>query len=118
MQDFRNLKVWALAHEMTLMAYRETRSLPADERFGLKSQMRRAAYSVPMNIAEGCGAPTDRAFAVFLHHAMSSACEYEYQLLLARDLTYFSSDQYESLNSRVTEVKRMLAALLAKLDPG
>ena len=63
MRDFRNLKVWQKAHELTLVVYRKTRGFPRDELYGLTSQLRRGASSIPANIAEGCGCSTDRDFS-------------------------------------------------------
>ena len=86
MQDFRKLRVWRSAHELTLAVYRATEPFPASERFGLTSQLRRSAASVGANLAEGCGRPSAadsrRCFAI----ALGSACEVLNHLLLAADL--------------------------------
>ena len=116
MKNFRDLLVWQKSHQLTLNAYRDTSSFPADERFGLTSQIRRSAASIPANIAEGCGRRGNPEFHRFLQMAMGSASEVEYHFLLARDLQYLETDQYEFLNSQVAEVKRMLAALLLRVD--
>ena len=115
MQDFRNLKVWQKAHALTLGIYRVTAAFPKVEMFGLASQVRRAAYSVPTNIAEGCCRGSDADFSRFLQIAMGSASEVEYQLLLAHDLQYLRADEYTQLQQGTTEVKRMLVALIQKL---
>ena len=78
--------------------------------------MRRSAYSIPTNIAEGCGRGTDADFARFLQMAMGSACELEYQLLLASDLHYLTLDIASRVTEDLTEVKRMLAALIQKVS--
>jgi four helix bundle protein len=114
MQSFADLKVWAKAHALALETYRTTQSFPADERFGLVSQMRRAAASVPANIAEGCARSTDPDFARFLSHAIGSASELEYFALLARDLAFLNEADYRGMTGRVEEVKRMLAALIGR----
>jgi four helix bundle protein len=88
---------------------------PKTEVFALTSQVRRAAVSVPSNIAEGCGRGSDAELARFLQIAMGSASELEYQLLLSRDLNYLPDEPYHSLTCRVAEVKRMLAAFLNRL---
>ena len=93
MQDFRNLEVWKRAHQLTLEAYRSTESFPRSELFGLSSQIRRAASSIPTNLAEGCGR-TQAEFARFVQIAMGSACELEYQLLLVRDLHLITVETY------------------------
>jgi len=107
-QDFRNLKVWQKAHALTLDVYRSTRGFPADERFGLTSQLRRACAAVPANLAEGCARGGDIDFARFVTVAAGSASETDYHLLLARDLEYFNESEYKPLFEQVTEVKRML----------
>jgi four helix bundle protein len=114
-QNFRKLRVWQRAHELTLSVYRLTLSFPPEERFGLTSQIRRAASSVGANIAEGCGRTGDPEFARFCSIAMGSASELEYHLLLAQDLKLIALSDYEELGPRATEVKQMLAALLRKL---
>jgi four helix bundle protein len=115
MQNFRDLKVWEKAHAMTLRVYAVTRGFPIEERYGLTSQMRRAASSVPANIAEGCVRSSDRDFARFLHTAMGSASELEYFALLARDLEFVDGAGYESLATALQEVKRMLTALIGRV---
>ena len=118
MQDFRNLKVWQRAHELTLGVYRATESFPRSEQFGLTSQLRRSAASIPLLIAEGCGRGSDQDFARFLQMAMGSAAEAEYQLLLSRELNYLDAEKYVELARCVTEVKKMLAAFLSRLRKG
>jgi len=113
--DFRRLIVWQRAHEATLETYRATGSFPASERYGLVSQMRRAAASVAANIAESCGRGTARDQARFLHVAAGSAKELEYHALLARDLGFLAPEGYERLNSLVVETQRMLTALLRRV---
>ena len=116
MKNFRDLEVWSLSHQLTLQAYRATQRFPAEERFGLISQIRRAAASVPANIAEGCGRKGNSEFHRFLQIAMGSASELEYHLLLARDLDYLEEPTHESLHQSTTRVKRMLASLINKVD--
>ena len=89
MRDFRELKVWERAHQLTLDVHRVTASFPKSERYGLTSQIRRAASSVPANIAE-----------------------VEYHLLLSRDLQLLTEAEYGSLGTEVTELKRMLATFI------
>ena len=101
---------------MVLSVYKATSSFPQQEIYGLTSQLRRAASSVPANIAEGCGCDGNREFARFLQIALRSASETEYHLLLAQDLGYLDVKTYEALNNQVTEVKRMLTGLIQKLN--
>ncbi|MBM4459219.1 MAG: four helix bundle protein [Chloroflexi bacterium] len=117
MQDFHQLKVWQKAHAVALGVYKATGSFPKEELYGLTSQMRRAAVSVPSNIAEGCGRDSQPQFAHFLQIAFGSASELEYQLLLARDLGLLAMPVYHQLNADVTECKRMLASLIQTVQP-
>lgn len=116
MRDFKTLQVWQKAHEMTLSIYKTTQQFPPEETYGLSIQLRRAAASVPANIAEGCGCNGNREFVYFLRIALRSASETEYHLLLARDLKYLDTNDYESANNRVTEVKRMLTKLIKSVN--
>ena len=116
MKDFRRLNVWQKAHASALNIYRTTKCFPDDERFGLTSQLRRAAISVPSNIAEGCGRQSDRELANFLNIAAGSASEIDYQLLLAKDLDYITNDQYQLLEANINEVKRMLNSFINKIN--
>lgn len=97
MRDSRELKVWRKAHALTLKLYTLTRSFPNEERYGLTAQTRRAAASIGVNIAEGCGRRTHIDFARFLQVALSSASELQYHLLLAADLEYMPRNEYEQL---------------------
>jgi four helix bundle protein len=115
LQDYTKLKVWAKAHELTLGVYAATRVFPADERFGLISQLRRSTASIPSNIAEGAGRGSDLEFKRFLHYAVGSANETNYQLLLSRDLGYLGQEDFRRLDELSVEVKRMLAALIARV---
>jgi four helix bundle protein len=115
MRDFRQLKVWEKAHGLALEIYRATKEFPAEERFGLTSQLRRAAVSVPSNIAEGCGRSGERELSQFTSIAAGSASEVEYQLLLAHDLGYLTTEHYRTLDNKTNEVKRMLNSFLLKL---
>jgi four helix bundle protein len=115
MQNFRELKVWNKAHAVTLATYSATEDFLASERYGITSQMRRAATSIAANIAEGCGRSSDADFARLLHVALGSASELEYLVLLARDLRLITDATYDAILADVQEVKRMLSALIARL---
>jgi four helix bundle protein len=115
MKDFRDLLVWKKAHSFVLKIYAVTRSFPREEQYGITSQLRRAAVSIPTNTAEGCGRISEIEFARYLEIAFSSACETEYLLLLSRELEYLDADKYKSLADEVCEIKRMLLGLLKKL---
>jgi four helix bundle protein len=115
MKDLCELQVWHKAHALTLEIYRATKEFPATEKYGLTSQLRRSASSVPAKIAEGCGRDTAADLKRFLQIAMGSAPEVEYQLLLAHDLGLLGEALFDQLTNRVQEVKRMLAAFITKL---
>lgn len=115
MQDFKKLKVWEKSHHLALEIYQVTAAFPKEEMFGLTSQMRRSAASVPTNIAEGCGRGGNAELARFIQIAMGSASELEYQIILARDLNFISTNSYSTLAPAVEEIKRMLTAFLQKL---
>jgi four helix bundle protein len=115
LQDFRNLKVWSKAHQLTIDIYKLTAAFPKDELFGLRSQMRRCSTSIGSNIAEGCGRNGDAELNRFVLIAMGSASELEYQLLLSRDLGYLHAEQHSKMEGSTREVKRMLASLAQSL---
>ena len=116
MKNFKDLKIWKKAHQLTLAIYKATQGFPKEELYGLTGQIRRASSSIPANIAEGCGRSGDAELGRFLHIAMGSASELEYHLLLAHDLALLHDRTYESLSNDVIEVKRMLASLIKKLN--
>jgi len=116
MQDFRNILAWQKSHQFTLFVYKLTKGFPAVEQFGVTSQLRRAAISIPSNIAEGSCRGSDKDFARFIQIAMGSASEVEYLILLSRDLEYLSPEEYEEANSFITEIKKMLSSLIKKLS--
>jgi four helix bundle protein len=95
MPDFKQLEVWRLSHALTLCMYRCTQRLPYDERFGLISQIRRAAVSIEANIAEGCGRNTRMDFARFLQQAMGSATELECHLLICQEWRKIAESDYK-----------------------
>ena len=115
MKDFKTLLVWQKAHLLTLAVYRASVSFPKEEIYGITSQMRRAAASIPANIAEGCGRDGDAELGRFFQIAMGSASELEYHLLLARDLGWLNAALHAELDQNTVEIKRMLFAFIQKL---
>lgn len=111
-----NYKVLEAAHELALATYHSTVSFPSDEQFGLRSQLRRAASSIPLNIAEGAGRNSDRDFAKFLNIAAGSASELEYGIRLGSDLGYLASHDAPQLLSQLADIRKMLAGLLQALN--
>lgn len=116
MKDFRDLKVWERAHTLTLEIYRVTRNFPHEERYGLKSQIRRSSASMAANIAEGCGRRGNAEFHRFLQIAAGSASELDYHLLLVRDLDILEKGTYGLLSQGLSELRRMLTALILRVD--
>ena len=116
MEDFKNLRVWEKAYELTLSVYQKTRTFPKEEMYGLTNQLRRAASSVGANIAEGCGRRSDPEMRRFLKIARGSANEVEYHLLLARDLQFLALNDFKELEAMVLEVQRMLASFVQRLS--
>ena len=115
MRDYRKYKVWELSHQVTLEIYKLTQGFPKEEIFGMISQMRRASYSIPANIAEGCGRESDAEFKRFLIIAQGSANELEYFTVLAKDLGYMEQDFFLVLNDKVDKVRRSLHSLINKI---
>jgi four helix bundle protein len=112
MQGAKYLHVYARALELARAVYLITAAFPGDERFGLTSQMRRAAVSIGSNIAEGCGRRGDKELMGYLHIALGSASELEFQSELAIDLGYVGSDDVTANLELVTGMKRMLSRLI------
>jgi four helix bundle protein len=117
MQDFRKLTVWGKSHQLTLAVYRATEQFPQSELYGLRSQLRRASASIAANIAEGCGRGSPGDFGRLLDIAAGSASEVEYHLILACDLRLIFEEDAERLNREITDVKRMLSALISRVRP-
>jgi four helix bundle protein len=112
--NYRDLIAWQKAKSLALDVYRCTRRFPKDEIYGLSSQMRRAAVSVPSNIAEGKGRYSQKEFVQFLYHARGSLLELETQLSIARDLDYIDRPLFESLETE--ELGRILNGLINRFQ--
>jgi four helix bundle protein len=97
MHNFKNLKIWQKSRELVKEVFLLTRDFPAEEKFGLTSQILRSAYSIPSNIAEGSGRNSNREFSRFLDIALGSAFELETQLILASDIHYLSEEKLQLL---------------------
>src|SRR5271156_2572969 len=118
-QNYRDLIAWQKAKRVALDVYRFTRRFPKDEVYGLSSQMRRAAVSVPSNIAEGKGRYSQKEFVQFLFHARGSLLELQTQISIARDLDYLDSIAFKNLESQTEELGRILNGLLNRFQsPG
>ncbi len=114
-KTFRDLKVWQKAHQLVIGVYKITKKFPSEERFGLTSQIRRSAASIPTNIVEGFKRRSNKEFAYFLNIADSSLEETKYHLILALDLGNINQKEYDELDEICSEIGRMLCGLQAKL---
>jgi four helix bundle protein len=114
-QDYKKLRVWKEAHQVTLAVYRRTRAFPPEEKYELTSPIRRAAVSVPANVAEGSGRESAADCGRFLQIAVGSLNEVEYFLILSRDLGYLGEGDQRDLLTALGEVRKMLWGLLRKL---
>ncbi len=110
------MAIFSLSHPLDLEIYRISAGFPQDERFGVTSQLRRAATSIPTNIAEGSRRQGQHEYSRFLNIAQSSAAETEYLLILSRDLGYVSPAAFDRLVADLDEVARMLHGLRSKVD--
>lgn len=116
MQRFTELKVWERSHVLVLELYRLSASFPEEERFGIVSQLRRAAVSVPTNIAEGAKRTGAQDYARFLNIAEGSLSETEYLVMLSRDLGHLKPDDATRLLVEIEAIAKMLFALRTKVE--
>jgi len=116
LKNYKDLKVWQKSYQLCLGIYKETAKFPKEERFGLTSQMRRSAVSVPSNISEGYGRKTTADYIRFLFIAYGSNCELETQTLLCGDLGYIESATVGEIKAEIQAVERMLKALIKSLE--
>ena len=117
MSDFRKLVVWKKAHVLALESHRTAARIRGSLNASLRSQLARAAQSIPANIVEGRGQKSERDFGRFLGYALNSASELEYHLIVARDIGVITENEFDSLEAQVSEVRRMLHGLLSSLTP-
>lgn len=116
MRDYSKYDVWTKSHDLVLTVYKEIAPLfPKSEQFELTSQMKKAAYSAPFNIVEGCGRNTDKDFVHFLDMSLGSAQELEYCFLLSKDLAFINTEKYAMVNERVNEIKAKLINLIKSI---
>jgi len=115
MKDFKKYRVWQLGHQLTLEIYKTTKKFPKEEIYGLTSQMRRASYSIPSNIAEGYGRESQPEFEGFLTISQASASELEYFNISVKDLDIIEQSEFEEFDKKINEVKRSLHSLIKKV---
>ncbi len=117
MRDFKKLGFWERSHLLTLKIYSIANgSFPKEEIYGLISQMKRSSSSIPTNIAEGCGRNSNPDLRRFLTIATGSCSELEYQLLLAKDLSYIKISVYDELHLEVVEIRKMIHSYIMTLQ--
>ncbi len=115
MRDHNKLKAFELADELVTLAYRSTASFPKEEVYGLTSQIRRSAISVPSNIVEGCARDTQADYVRFLYMAFGSLRELRYQFNLSKRLGYLKDDVFLNIETKVLEAEKVLNGLIKAL---
>lgn len=115
MNSYKELKVYSLSIDFVLELYKVAETFPTDEKFGLVSQLKRAAVSIPSNIAEGAQRQTKAEFVKFLFFAFGSCAEVETQLLLASKLNMISTDVHQELTEKLTIISKMIRKLILSL---
>ena len=118
LRSYRELTAWQKAYALSIAVYRATRGFPATERYGLSAQLRRAAVSIPSNIAEGYGRKTRGEYLQFLAIARGSVYELQTQLLLSTDLGFLAKPDATALRALAADVERILQALISSLERG
>lgn len=117
MHNYKQLKVWEKAIELVVDVYKATAEFPKEEKYGLISQMRRSAVSIPSNIAEGAGRNSDKEFCHFLSNAHGSSFELETQIIVSEKLNLLEKETCDNLCMKLSEVQRMNFTLQQKLNP-
>lgn len=116
MRDYKKIDAWKFADDMTVEAYQLTKSFPNEEKYGLVNQLRRAAYSVPSNIAEGASRSSKRDYLHFLYMARGSASEVEYFIHLSRRLQYIKDDEAKKMDEQVSKTQSCLFGLIKAVE--
>ena len=115
-RDFTDLDTWKKSHELALKIYKATEKFPKSEIYGIVSQMRRSAVSIPSNIAEGRSRNTTKDFLHFLSIALGSVSELETQIEIAKELSFLTEQKYIEINREIEEVSKMTVGLMKKLN--
>lgn len=116
MRDFKTLDIWKRGISLSKMIYVLSREFPAEEKFGLQSQIRRAATSIPINIAEGCGRDSLKDFTHFIHIAEGSASELECELIIAVELGFITDYQATPLIEEISQIRKMMNSYKIKIQ--
>ena len=115
MKSYKELEVWQKGIELTMMIYKVTQSFPPEEKFGLTSQLRRSAVSIPSNIAEGWGRGSTKEYIHFLLIARGSLMELETQVIISLKLNYIKTEQCKSIEEKTNSILMMLNKLISRL---
>lgn len=116
LHDHKDLVAWQKAMLLVEEVYKQTQSFPKEEVFGLTSQMRRCAVSIPSNIAEGHSRNSSGEFKQFLGIAKGSTAELETQLIIATNLNYIKADKSEEINNALTDTRKLISGLIRSLN--
>jgi four helix bundle protein len=112
MKTHKDLNAWKDSVNLVTEIYEKTKSFPKDELFGLTSQIRRSAISIPSNISEGAARESNKEFLRFLFIAQGSISEMDTQLLISKNLNYISNEDYTQLLEKLTSIRKMIAGLI------
>ncbi len=115
-RNYNNLEVWQLGYELTLILYKLTESFPEHEQNNLTSQIRRAATSIPLNIAEGTSRFTKKSYLQFLQYAYGSIREVQVLIELSKDLGYIKKKSYDDVSERIDKLSRKLFVFIKKVE--
>ncbi|TWR24043.1 four helix bundle protein [Mucilaginibacter pallidiroseus] len=116
MHNFKELKIWKAGIEVSKFTFNITRNFPPDERYGLISQMTRAAVSIPSNIAEGCGRKSNKELHQFLNISLGSAFELETHFIIANEFAYITENQLKEATLMLAEIQKMIYGLQKSLN--
>lgn len=115
MKNFKKMNVWNNSIQLVKLVYKQTSNFPKEEMFGLTSQIRRCAVSIPSNFAEGSGRGTDKELNRFLNISQGSSFELETQLIIAFELGFINLENFELLSSKLEEIQKMISGFQKKL---
>lgn len=115
MKNFKNLKVWQKGIQLVVDVYKKTQNFPKEELYGLTSQIKRSAISIPSNIAEGSGRGTNKDFNRFLDISLGSSFELETQLIIAHELEFINNENFATMNKQIDEQQKMIIGLQKSL---
>ena len=115
MRDFQELSIWKRSHQLTLKVYQISTLFPSRELYGLTSQMRRSASSIPTNIAEGCGKSSNAEMKRYLFIAAGSCSELKYKFILSKDLNYIPENLFKELQQEIIVIRKMIYSFIERM---